>query len=69
VAVTRAQRTLTLSWCKTRKRGKDKFSQMPSRFLGEMSLEVDSKANAPLSMDAAKDRLAAMKAMLKKPTV
>jgi ATP-dependent DNA helicase Rep len=67
VAVTRAQRSLTLSWCKTRKRGKDKFTQMPSRFLGEMSLQTDPNANLPLSIDAAKDRLAAMKAMFAKP--
>jgi ATP-dependent DNA helicase Rep len=67
VAVTRAQRSLTLSWCKTRKRGKDKFTQMPSRFLGEMSLQTDPNANLPLSIDAAKDRLAAMKAMFVKP--
>jgi ATP-dependent DNA helicase Rep len=68
VAVTRAQRSLTLSWCKTRKRGKDKFTQMPSRFLGEMSLQTDPNANLPLSIDAAKDRLAAMKAMFAKPS-
>jgi ATP-dependent DNA helicase Rep len=68
VAVTRAQRSLTLSWCKTRKRGKDKFSQMPSRFLGEMSLETNPNANQPISADDAKNRLAAMKAMFaKKP--
>ncbi len=66
VAVTRAQRSLTMSWCKTRKRGKDKFSQQPSRFLGEMQLETDPKANVPLGAEAAKDRLAAIKAMLKK---
>jgi ATP-dependent DNA helicase Rep len=68
VAVTRAQRTLTLSWCRTRKRGKDKFTQMPSRFLGEMSLETNPNANQPISADDAKNRLAAMKAMFaKKP--
>jgi ATP-dependent DNA helicase Rep len=67
VAVTRAQRTLTLTWSKTRKRGKDKFTQQPSRFLGEMGLTVDPKANAPLSAEAAKDRVAAMKAMFQKP--
>jgi ATP-dependent DNA helicase Rep len=66
VAVTRAQRSLTLSWCKTRKRGKDKFTQMPSRFLGEMSLQTDPNANQPLSINDAKDRLAAMRAMFKK---
>ena len=65
VAVTRAQRTLTLSWAKTRRRGKDKFTQMPSRFLGEMNINADPQANVPLSQDAAKERLAAMKAMLK----
>jgi ATP-dependent DNA helicase Rep len=66
VAVTRAQRTLTLTWAKTRKRGKDKFTQQPSRFLGEMGLTADPKANAPLSAEDAKDRVAAMKAMFQK---
>src|SRR5690606_36302186 len=38
VAVTSAQRSLTLTWCRERKRGREKYAQLPSRFLAEMQL-------------------------------
>jgi len=65
VAVTRAQRTLTISWCRQRKRAKNVVSRMPSRFIAEMKLDTEGGASAIVSADSAKQRLAALKWMLK----
>lgn len=64
VAVTRAQRSLTLTWCRTRKRGRDKLLQMPSRFIAEMRLEAMPPSRATVSAEAARGKLGALKAML-----
>ena len=64
VAVTRAQRSLTLTWCRERKRGREKYPQVPSRFLTEMQLDAQPKAGATVSADAAKAKLAGLRAML-----
>ncbi|TXL64830.1 UvrD-helicase domain-containing protein [Zeimonas arvi] len=64
VAVTRAQRSLTLTWCRERKRGREKYPQVPSRFLSEMQLDAQPKAGAMVSADAAKAKLAGLRAML-----
>ena len=64
VAVTRAQRSLTLTWCRERKRGREKYPQVPSRFLSEMQLDAQPKAGAKVSADAAKAKLAGLRAML-----
>src|SRR5690606_13405289 len=61
VAVTRAQRSLTLTWCRERKRGRERFPQLPSRFLEEMQLDVRPKAAATVTADAAKARLAGLR--------
>jgi ATP-dependent DNA helicase Rep len=64
VGITRAQRSLHLSWCKKRKRARDTYSCQPSRFIGEMKLE---EAPAPVDETPAmspKDRLGALKALL-----
>jgi ATP-dependent DNA helicase Rep len=63
VAVTRAQRSLTLTWCRTRKRGKESFTQMPSRFLGEMKLDA-APASRTTDGGAAKAKLSQLKALL-----
>jgi len=65
VAVTRAQRSLTISWCRTRKRAKSTVTRLPSRFIAEMKLDVEGGASAIVSVDSAKQRLAGLRAMLK----
>jgi ATP-dependent DNA helicase Rep len=65
VAVTRAQRTLTISWCRQRKRARTVVSRLPSRFIAEMGLEVDGGAGVEVSAASAKERLAALRGMLK----
>jgi ATP-dependent DNA helicase Rep len=65
VAVTRAQRTLTISWCRQRKRAKSVVSRLPSRFIAEMKLDAEGGAAAVVSADSAKQRLAALKGLLK----
>jgi ATP-dependent DNA helicase Rep len=39
VGITRAQRTLAVSWLRRRKRGRETVAGMPSRFIGEMKLD------------------------------
>jgi len=68
VGITRAQRSLTLTWCKRRKRAQEWLPCEPSRFLAELE-DGDTKrtgeALAPEDAKAAgKRRLADLKAML-----
>jgi ATP-dependent DNA helicase Rep len=65
VAVTRAQRSLTLTWCRQRRRAKAMQPRLPSRFIAEMGLDGDGGASAVVSVDTAKQRLAALKGLLK----
>jgi ATP-dependent DNA helicase Rep len=65
VAVTRAQRSLTISWCRQRRRAKAVVSRLPSRFIAEMKLDAEGGASAQVSADSAKQRLAALKGLLK----
>ncbi|MCC7060413.1 MAG: ATP-dependent DNA helicase Rep, partial [Burkholderiaceae bacterium] len=67
VAVTRAQRSLTLTWCRQRKRGREKYAQLPSRFLGEMQLDARPAAGATVTQEAGKAKLAGLRAMLGQP--
>jgi ATP-dependent DNA helicase Rep len=39
VGITRAQRTLAVSWTRKRKKGRDMVAAQPSRFIGEMALD------------------------------
>jgi len=64
VAVTRAQRSLTLTWCRERKRGREKYAQLPSRFLAEMQLDARPKAAATVGAEAARAKLAGLREML-----
>ncbi|MCP5265034.1 MAG: UvrD-helicase domain-containing protein [Burkholderiaceae bacterium] len=64
VAVTRAQRSLTLSWCRTRKRARERFKQSPSRFIEEMSLDARPAATATVTGAEARGKLGALRAML-----
>ncbi|GAB3630398.1 ATP-dependent DNA helicase Rep [Pandoraea terrae] len=64
VGITRAQRSLQLSWCKQRKRARETTICQVSRFVPEMQLEEappPAPEEAPMSP---KDRLASLKAML-----
>ena len=66
VAITRAQRSLHLNWCKKRKRARETVVCEPSRFIPEMGLDEappPTPEEAPMSP---KDRLASLKALLQK---
>ncbi len=73
VGVTRAQRSLQVSYCNRRKRGKDWFACEPSRFIEEMPEDElqyagGHKEAAPVvTREEGKSRLANLKAMLGKP--
>jgi len=66
VGITRAQRSLTVTWCERRKSGPDLRVCEPSRFIAEMGegVAVAKKDDAPVSQDEGKARLANLKAML-----
>ena len=67
VGVTRAQRSLTLTWCRKRKRAREYEPKEPSRFIAEMGLDALPAAASTLPTPASKDRMASLKAMLQKP--
>ena len=67
VAVTRAQRSLTLSWCAARRRGRDTVRREPSRFLAEMQLEA-ARASRQTGQEDARERLSRLRALLGKPS-
>ncbi len=46
VGMTRAQRTLQISWCRRRRRGREDVACEPSRFIAEMGLEAGPAAAA-----------------------
>ncbi len=71
VGITRAQRTLQLSFCRTRKRAGERVDAKPSRFIGELAQDDLRYAGAPLPPDEAAqakaqgaERLRALKAMV-----
>ena len=71
VGLTRAQQTLSLSYCATRKRAGEKVDCAPSRFLAELAQEDLRYADRTLSADEASHakqtgnaRLAALKALV-----
>ncbi len=47
VGITRAQRSLLVSWSKRRKKGREMVNAMPSRFIAEMSLEQATTREDP----------------------
>ncbi|MFZ2161956.1 MAG: UvrD-helicase domain-containing protein [Sideroxyarcus sp.] len=72
VGITRAQRSLQISYCTRRKRGKEHAGCDPSRFIAELPQEdivytgVVTAGNAPaVSKEEGMDKLARLKAMLK----
>lgn len=73
VGITRAERSLQISYCNRRKRGKDWFACEPSRFLEEMpEAELTyagghAEAVQVVTKNEGMDKLARLKAMLNKP--
>ncbi|MGE0798317.1 MAG: UvrD-helicase domain-containing protein [Lautropia sp.] len=63
VAITRAKRSLTLTWCRQRRRARNLLECQPSRFIGEMQLDADASANTMVTADDAKKKLAALRAL------
>ena len=47
VGITRAQRTLAVSWPKKKKKGRDMVNAQPSRFIAEMALEKNTTREDP----------------------
>jgi ATP-dependent DNA helicase Rep len=47
VGITRAQRTLAVSWLRRRKRGREMVSGMPSRYIAEMKLDEETVKEDP----------------------
>jgi ATP-dependent DNA helicase Rep len=66
VAITRAKRSLTISWCRQRRRARALVECQPSRFIGEMALDAAGTGNQLVSADDAKKRLAALREMFGK---
>lgn len=71
VALTRAQQSLHLSWCRARKRAGERVGCQPSRFIGELAQEDVRYADGPRTAEEAAQekvagsaRLAALKASL-----
>ena len=66
VGITRAQRSLHLSYCEKRKQGRDLMPCEPSRFISEMGQDVKLPSKEPVQKEAARDKLAGLRAMLGK---
>jgi ATP-dependent DNA helicase Rep len=67
VGITRAQRSLNITWCERRKAGKEFRTCEPSRFIAEMGGDIrmnDRKNSAPVSKEEGRARLANLMAML-----
>jgi ATP-dependent DNA helicase Rep len=67
VGITRAQRSLHVTWCKKRKRAGEHIHCDPSRFIKEMQLDVGTAVPLASEIISPKDRLAMMKALLATP--
>lgn len=66
VGITRAQRSLRLSWCKRRRRGKEYSVRERSRFIREMGLAETAIVEAATAHVTPKERLSMLKDLLKK---
>ena len=69
VGITRAQRTLHVTWCKKRKRAGELVHCDPSRFIKEMALDVGDAPPTETEVMTPKERLANLKALLSTPKV
>lgn len=64
VGITRAQASLTVSWCEKRKQGKEWSPREPSRFIAEMgetARSLHEQKNTVPDTDTARARIAALK--------
>ncbi len=66
VGVTRAQRSLSISWCRKRKRARDLQACEPSRFIAELGLDEAPKV-VEENVISPQQRMANLKALLNKP--
>jgi ATP-dependent DNA helicase Rep len=64
VAVTRAQRSLTLTWCKERRQARQTRTQQPSRFIAEMQLEAQPSSARTVTQQAARQQLGRLRELL-----
>ncbi|HEY4540855.1 MAG TPA: UvrD-helicase domain-containing protein [Noviherbaspirillum sp.] len=69
VGITRAQRSLHLTWCKRRKRAREYINCDPSRFIKEMKLDEGDAVPKEEEKITPQERLANLKALLQKPKV
>jgi ATP-dependent DNA helicase Rep len=67
VGITRAQRTLYVTWCKKRKRAGEQVHCDVSRFIKEMALDEGTAPPMESEKISPKDRLASLKALLATP--
>ena len=67
VGITRAQRSLTISWCKKRRRARESVQCDPSRFIKEMKLDEGDAVPTEAEKLTPQARLANLKALLQKP--
>lgn len=67
VGITRAQRTLQITWCKKRKRAGELVHCDPSRFIKEMALDEGDAPPKESEVLSPKERLASLKALLSTP--
>ena len=67
VALTRAQRSLHLTWCRQRQRARDVLARKPSRFLAEMGLDNQSDKTVRVSREEGSAKLARLRALLTVP--
>jgi len=67
VGITRAQRTLKITWCKKRKRAGEQVHCDPSRFIKEMKLDEGTAVPMESEKLTPKERLARMKELLATP--
>jgi ATP-dependent DNA helicase Rep len=69
VGITRAERSLHISWCKKRKRAGETESCEPSRFIAELPIDDVRHSGMPgadpaASKEHGKERMAQIRAML-----
>ncbi|MES2535803.1 MAG: UvrD-helicase domain-containing protein [Pseudomonadota bacterium] len=67
VGITRAQRSLHVSWCKKRKRARESINCDMSRFIKEMKLDEGDAVPTEAETITPQNRLANLKALLQKP--
>lgn len=67
VGITRAQRTLQISWCKRRKRAREHLQCDPSRFIKEMKLDEGIALPKEDEIITPQQRLANLKSLLQQP--